>query len=82
MLLGETAMQRMDVSDVLLVCLAGDVEKGVKIGLNGLSFTPFTKNDMVTFTAYTRALIAPIPVWHKQSLACLGQVLKRTNFLK
>jgi hypothetical protein len=37
MLLGETTMQRMDVSDVLLVCLAGDVEKGVTICLGGMN---------------------------------------------
>ena len=37
MLLGETTMQRMDVSDVLLVCLAGDVEKGVTICLDAMN---------------------------------------------
>ena len=37
MLLGEAAMQRMNVSDVLLICLAGDIEKGITICLEGLS---------------------------------------------
>lgn len=30
-------MQRMNVSDVLLICLAGDIEKGITICLEGLS---------------------------------------------
>jgi hypothetical protein len=62
MLLGEIAVQRIDVVDILLECLTGDVEKGVTICLEGLNLTPFTKYDMITFTAYTRALIALIPV--------------------
>jgi len=37
MFLGETAMQRINVPDVLLVCLAGDVKKGVTICLNDLN---------------------------------------------
>jgi hypothetical protein len=62
MLLGEIAVQRMDVIDILLECLAGDIEKGVTICLDGLTLIPFTKSGMVTFTAYTRPLIALIPV--------------------
>jgi hypothetical protein len=62
MFLSEIAMQRLDVFDVLLVCFAGDVEKWVAIRLDGLNSTSFTKKDVVTFTAYTRPLIAPIPV--------------------
>ncbi len=82
MLRGEIAMQRMDVSDILIVCLTGDVKKGVTIYLEGLNLTPFTKGGIVTFTAYTRALIALIPVCHKRSLARLGQCKKGTHFLK
>ena len=72
-------MQRMDVSDILLVCLAGDVEKGVKIGLNGLSLTPFRKNDVVTFTAYAphQFLSDTNSCW---LASCQG--LKGTHFLK
>jgi hypothetical protein len=62
MLLGEIAVQRMDVIDILLECLARDIEKGVTICLNGLTLTSFTTRDLVTFTAYTRPLIALIPV--------------------
>ena len=37
MLLIEAVVQRMDVPNILLVCLAGDVEKRVTICLNGLN---------------------------------------------
>jgi hypothetical protein len=36
-------VQRMDVIDVLLECLAGDIEKGVTISLDGLTSTRFTR---------------------------------------
>jgi len=36
MLLGETIVQRIYVPNVLLVCFASDVEKGVTICLGGL----------------------------------------------
>lgn len=62
MLLGEIAVQRMDIIDILFECLTGDIEKGVTIRLDGLTLTPLTKSGMVTFTAYTRPLIALIPV--------------------
>lgn len=62
MLLGEIAVQRMDVIDILLERLTGHIEKGVTICLDGLTFVPFTRSGMVTFTAYTRPLIALIPV--------------------
>lgn len=55
-------MQSIDVPDVLFVCLAGDVQKGIAICLKSLNLTPYPKNSIVTFTAYTRELIAPIPV--------------------
>lgn len=36
MLLGKTIVQRINVPNVLLVCLASDIEKGVAICLSGL----------------------------------------------
>jgi hypothetical protein len=62
MFLREIAVQRMDVIDILLECLTGDIEKRVTIRLDGLTLISFTKSGMVTFTAYTRPLIALIPV--------------------
>jgi hypothetical protein len=62
MLLVEAAVQRLDVSNVLLVCFAGDVEKRITIRLNGLNVVPCVEHNIVTFTAYTRPLTAPIPV--------------------
>jgi hypothetical protein len=62
MFLGEVAVQRMDVINILLECLTGYIKKGVTICLDGLTLAPSTKSDMVTFTAYTRPLIALIPV--------------------
>jgi hypothetical protein len=44
MLLRETVVQRIDVVDVLLERLAGDIEKGVTISLDGLTSTRFTKS--------------------------------------
>lgn len=37
MLLGQIAVQGMDVIDILLECLTGDIEKGVTICLDGLN---------------------------------------------
>ena len=62
MLLGEIGVQRVNVIDILLECLTRDIEKWVTICLDGLSLTPFTISGTVTFTAYTRPLIALIPV--------------------
>ena len=42
MLLREIVVQRMDVINILLKCLTGDIEKGVTICLDGLTLTPFT----------------------------------------
>jgi hypothetical protein len=36
-------VQCMDIIDILLECLTGDIEKGVTIRLDGLTLTPFTK---------------------------------------
>ena len=43
MLLIEAVVQRMDVPNILLVCLAGDVEKRVTIRLNDLNFVSWAE---------------------------------------
>lgn len=63
-LLDQSALQGIDISNVFFVRFASNVQKGIPIGLGKISHV-LRVYIILTLTAYTRALTAPIPPCNK-----------------